>query len=207
VRSRRATTLLLLVAALLVAALAVASPAGAAGPRVNVHGDSIAAQDATQLRNRLTPQYRLRLDATERAVIADKLPAIRVAGDNPNVDVVVLVLGAGDANSRHGDRRMRREIRQVLDALRDVPCVRWLSLKVGGVNGYYQGYVDRADDFNRILRAQVADYDNARVAPYREWAATHAGSFKADGLHHTARGKTRFAAFVQQVVDNPHCTP
>ena len=177
----------------------------AAGPLVSLHGDSVAAQDAAQLRNRLTPEHRLHLDATERAVIADKLPAIRAAGDNANVDVVVLVLGAGDANNRHGDGRMRREIRQALDALRDVPCVRWLSLKIGGVNGYYQGYVERADDFNRILAAQVRDYPNVRVAPYRQWAAQHAGSFRSDGLHHTAQGKTRFAAFVEGVVDNPVC--
>ena len=73
--------------------------------------------------------------------------------------------------------------------------------------GYYQGYVARADDFNRILATEIVDYPNARVAPYREWAATHAGSFKADGLHHTAQGKARFAAWIEQVVDNPRCTP
>ena len=201
-RSRRAPVLVLAVAFLNTALSA--SPA-LAGPLVSLHGDSVAAQAAPQLRNRLTPEHRLRLNASERAVIADKLPDIRLVGENPNMDVAVLVLGAGDANHRHGDRRMRRDIRQVLDALHDVPCVRWLSLKVGGVNGYYQGYVDRADDFNRILAHEIVDYPNARVAPYREWAAGHGGSFKADGLHHTAQGKTRYAAFVEGVVDNPVC--
>jgi hypothetical protein len=79
--------------------------------------------------------------------------------------------------------------------------VRWLSLKIAGVNGFYQGYVDRADDFNRILAAQIVDYPNARMAPYRQWSNTHPGAFKPDGLHHTAQGKTRYAAFLEGVVD------
>ena len=201
-RSRR-----LLVGLVLVALLLGAAPAAAA-PRLHLYGDSIAAQAGPQLRNRLTPQYRLRFDGTERAVIADKLPAVRRIGDTvPVPDAVVIVLGAGDANNRHGDARMRREIRQTLDALRDVPCVRWLSLKIAGVNGFYAGYVDRADDFNRILAAEIADYPNARVAPYRQWSVAHRGSFKSDGLHHTRAGKTRFAAFVRDVVRNPSCAP
>jgi hypothetical protein len=183
--------------------LAVAAPAQAQpAPLISLHGDSVAAQALPNLRSQLERLHAVRLDATERAVIADKLPSIRIVGQNPRVVAEVVVLGAGDANDRHGDGRMRREIRQVLDALRDRPCVRWLSLKIAGVSGYYQGYVDRADDFNRILAAEIADYPNARVAPYREWANTHPGAFRADGLHHTARGKARFAAWVRQVVDN-----
>jgi hypothetical protein len=174
---------------------------------VALFGDSVPAQAAPNIRNRLTPEHRLLLDATERAIIDDKLADIRsVAGSGDVPDVALVVLGAGDANDRHGDARMRRNIRQVLDALRPVPCVRWLSLKIAGVNGYYQGYVQRADDFNRILAAEVADYPNARVAPYREWALQHGGSFKADGLHLTRAGKARYAAFLEGVVDNPRCS-
>jgi hypothetical protein len=184
------------------AAPAQAQPAAAPPPLISLHGDSVAAQALPNLRNRLQRLAPVRLDATERAVIADKLPSIRVVGQNDRVVAEVLVLGAGDANDRHGDARMRREIRQALDALRGVPCVRWLSLKIAGVNGYYQGYVDRADDFNRILAREIGDYPNARVAPYRQWANTHPGAFRADGLHHTATGKAQFAAWVQQVVAN-----
>jgi hypothetical protein len=188
----------------LLGALASAASAGAA-PLISLHGDSVAAQALPNLRNQLERLGPVRLDATERAVIADKLPSIRRVGQNDRVVAEVLVLGAGDAYARHGDARMRREIRQALDALRGVPCVRWLSLKIAGVNGYYEGYVDRADDFNRILARQVADYPNVRVAPYRQWANAHPGAFRADGLHHTARGKAQFAAWVRQVVDN--CPP
>lgn len=176
---------------------------GTTGPRVSFHGDSMGAQGAPQITHRLTRHHRLYLDATERAVIDDKLPSIRALAQNgPRPDVAVIELGSGDANDRHGDARMRRNIRQVLDALRDVPCVAWFSLRIAGVNGFYQGYVDRADDFNRILTTEVADYPNARVAPYRQWSVEHAGAFKADGLHHTAQGKTLFAEFVEQVADN-----
>ena len=188
----------------LVAVLASAASAAAA-PLNSLHGDSVAAQALPNLRNQLERLGPVRLDATERAVIADKLPSIRTVGQNPRVVAEVLVLGAGDANRRHGDARMRREIRQALDALRDVPCVRWLSLKVAGVSGYYQGYVQRADDFNRILAQEIVDYPNARVAPYRQWANAHPSAFRADGLHHTAVGKSQFAAWVRQVVDN--CPP
>jgi hypothetical protein len=188
---------------IIVLLLALAGTAEAqAAPLISLHGDSIAAQASTNLRNRLQRIHPVRLDATERAVIADKLPSIRVVGQNGRVVAEVLVLGAGDANNWHTDARMRREIRQSLDALRGVPCVRWLSLKIAGVNGYYQGYVQRADDFNRILAHEIADYPNARVAPYRQWANAHPGAFRSDGLHHTARGKTQFAAWVQQVVAN-----
>jgi len=175
-------------------------------PYVGIWGDSVAAQARTNLQNRLTPEHRLFLDVTEQALTPDKLASIRAvaqSADPPHT--AVLVLGAGDANAWHGDRRMRRNIRNVLDALREVDCVRWMSLKIAGVSGYYQGYVARADDFNRILAREIRDYPNARVAPYREWAASHPGSFKADGLHHTRAGKARYAAFVEGVVDNPRC--
>ena len=122
----------------------------------------------------------------------DRRQARRIrAGRRPATrrDVAIVELGAGDANDRHGDARMRRDIRQVLYALRHVPCVRWLSLKIAGVNGYYQGYVDRADDFNRILAQEIADYPNARVAPYRAVVRGPPRSFKPDGLHHTARAR------------------
>jgi hypothetical protein len=179
-----------------------AAAQAAAAPLISLHGDSVAAQALPNLRNQLERVAPVRLDASERAVIADKLPSIRIVGQNERVVAEVLVLGAGDANAWHGDARMRREIRQALDALRDVPCVRWLSLKIAGVNGYYQGYVNRADDFNRILAQEIGDYPNARVAPYRQWANAHPGAFRADGLHHTARGKAQFAAWVRQVVEN-----
>ena len=161
------------------------------------------AQAAPQITNRLTRSYRLHLDASERATVQDKLPAIRrLVQQGPLPDVAIVELGSGDANNGYGDARMRRVIRQVLDALRPVDCVRWLNLKVAGVNGFYQGYVRRADDFNRILERQIADYPNAQVAAYRQWSVQHGGSFKADGLHHTAAGKARYAAFIEQVAGN-----
>lgn len=187
--------------ALLVALAAGCQPL----PLISFHGDSMGAQAAPNLRNRLTRNHRLHFDATERAVIVDKLADLRAVGDNPQLTVAIVELGAGDAYDRHGDARMRRDVRRVLAALRDVPCVRWLSLKIAGVNGFYQGYVDRADDFNRILANQVADFPNARVAPYRQWANANPSAFKADGLHHTARGKALFAAWIEQVVDG--CPP
>jgi hypothetical protein len=179
---------------------------GTGGPRVSFHGDSMGAQADRQITNRLTQSYRLFRFSRERAVIADMIPVVREVMQFPNPPAIVIVeLGAGDANTWHGDERMRRDIRRILDLVRPVrprPCVRWLDLKVAGVNGFYQGYVRRADDFNRILAREITDYPSARVAPYRQWARAHPGAFKADGLHHTARGKALYARFIEQVVSN-----
>ena len=185
----------------LVAALATGCQyVGTSGPRVSFHGDSIGAQADSEIVHRLTRHYRLFRHSVERADVTSMLPSIRTMVENgPRPDVAIVELGAGDAFERHGHERMRRDIRRALDLLRGVPCVRWFSLKLAGVDGYYQGYVERADDFNRILARQITDYPNARVAPYRPWAHAHPGAFKPDGLHHTERGKTAFAHFVESV--------
>lgn len=182
------------------AILALADPATAGGPPLTFHGDSMGAQARTQITNRLNVAHTATVLARERAVITTMTPGIRRVVERANPPEVVLIeLGSGDANEWHSDVRMRQDIRRVLRLVRDVPCVRWLSLKIRGVNGYYQGYVRRADDFNRILTRQAALYPNVRVAPYREWAAANPGAFKPDGLHHTPRGKTSFARFLEGV--------
>jgi hypothetical protein len=160
------------------------------------------AQATTEIRQRFVQHHPVHINATERAVTRDKLAAIRTLAANPSTrpSIAIVELGAGDANNRHGDARMRRDIREVLFALRLVPCVRWLNLKLAGVNGYYQGYVQRADDFNRILAQEVQRFPNAQVGRYRQWALANPRAFKADGLHHTAGGKRLFAAFLDRDV-------
>ncbi len=193
----------LVIVVTVVVALAGTGAAGAAGPRLGFHGDSMGAQGRTQITAALRQDYQPVVRAQERATIDTMAPGIRELVERPVPPQIVIVeLGSGDAHERHTDAGMRADIRRVMHLTRDVPCVRWLSLKVAGVNGFYQGYVDRADDFNRILAQEVARHANARVAPYRQWAAAHPNSFKADGLHHTEPGKTRFAAFIAQVADN-----
>ncbi len=193
----------LAILAALVTVLVGIGPAGAAGPLLGFHGDSMGAQSRTQIAVKLSQDYQPIVRARERAVIDTMRPGIRELVERPVPPQIVIVeLGSGDANERHTDAGMRADIRGVLHLTRDIPCVRWLSLKVAGVNPYYQGYVDRVGAFNRILAEEVARHANARVAPYRQWAAAHPGSFKADGLHHTEPGKTRFAAFIDHVADN-----
>lgn len=193
----------LAIAVTLTSALLGVGPAGAAGPLLGFHGDSMGAQGRTQIAAALSQDYQPVVRARERAVIDTMTPGIRELVERPvQPQIVIVELGSGDANERHTDAGMRADIRRVLHLTSTVPCVRWLSLKIAGVNGFYQGYVDRADDFNRILAEEVARHPNARVAPYRQWAAAHPNSFKADGLHHTEPGKVRFAAFIDQVADN-----
>lgn len=189
----------------LIVSVADAGATDAAGPLLSFHGDSMGAQARTQITAKLRQDHQPVVRARERAVIDTMAPGIRELVERPVPPQIVIVeLGSGDAHARHTDAGMRADIRRVLYMTRSVPCVRWLSLKIAGVNGFYQGYVDRADDFNRILAEEVArpEGSRVRVAPYRQWAAAHPNSFKADGLHHTERGKTRFAAFIDQVADN-----
>jgi len=195
----------LAILAVLSASVAGAGASDAAGPLLSFHGDSMGAQGRTQITAKLSQEYQPIVRAQERADIDDMAPGIRELVERPAPPEIVLIeLGSGDAHERHTDAGMRADIRRVLYLTRDIPCVRWLSLKIGGVSGFYQGYVDRADDFNRILAEEVARHESprVRVAPYRQWAAAHPNSFKADGLHHTERGKVRFAAFLDQVADN-----
>lgn len=193
------------IVAALIVSVAGAGASGAAGPLLGFHGDSMGAQGRTQITAELSQDYRPVVRAQERAVIDDMAPGIRELVERPVPPQIVIVeLGSGDAHERHTDAGMRADIRRTLHLTRNIPCVRWLSLKIAGVNGFYRGYVDRADDFNRILAEEVARHESprVRVALYRQWAAAHPNSFKADGLHHTEPGKTRFAAFVNEVADN-----
>jgi hypothetical protein len=173
---------------------------GSAGPYTSFHGDSMGAQADRQIADRLTRSYRLFRYSQERAVVATMIPVIdRMMRGSPRPQIVIVELGAGDANEFHGDARMRRDIRRVLDLVDSVPCVRWLNLKIAGVNGFYRGYVARADDFNRILAREVDRHPNAEVAPYRRWAEANPDAFKADGLHHTRRGKLAYARYIESV--------
>jgi hypothetical protein len=190
------------VALVLVVALATGCQyQGIRGTRVAVWGDSIGARAEPFVRHRLVQHHRVTIDATGRAVTFDKLVSMhQVAGADPGPDVAVVELGAGDANLRSPYSRVRRDIRLALWELRSVPCVRWLTLKVGGVDGYYAGYVARARTVNQILAQEVARTTNARTAAYRYWAAQHPEAFLADGLHHNRRGKALFARFIDHVV-------
>jgi hypothetical protein len=193
----------LAIVAVLTTALVGVDPAGAAGPLLGFHGDSMGAQARTQITAKLSQDHQPVVRARERAVIDTMTPGIQELVERPVPPQIVIVeLGSGDAQERHTDAGIRADIRRVLHLTRDIPCVRWLSLKIAGVNAFYQSYVERADDFNRILAQEVGRHANARVAPYRQWAAAHPNSFKADGLHHTEPGKTRFAAFIDHVADN-----
>ncbi len=176
---------------------------GTTGPLTSFHGDSIGAQDDAQIVDRLTRDHRLFRYSRQRATIGDMVPVIRsLIEEGPVPEVVIVELGAGDAQDRHGDTRMRQDVIRVLDLLDEIPCVRWLNLKIEGVNGFYQGYVARAPSFNRILARRIQDHPNARVAAYRQWAIDHPSSFLADGLHHNAQGKLRYADYVRSVADS-----
>jgi hypothetical protein len=186
----------------LVLLLAGCEYVGATGSLTSFHGDSNGSQADSQIVDRLTREHRLFRFSLPRATIATMLPVLRsMMEEGPVPEITIIELGTGDAQERHGDTRMRRDVRRVLRLVREVPCVRWLSLKIAGVTGWYQGYVERADDFNRILARQVRDFDNAEVAPYREWAVDHPGAFLADGLHHTEGGKLHYADFVRHVAN------
>ena len=67
--------------------------------------------------------------------------------------------------------------------------MRWFDQK-DTPTGYYRGVDRHAAMCNRILRVVASRYPNVSVVPYAAWArSAPPGSFLADRLHLTARGR------------------
>ena len=165
--SRHRTAAVALVALLTLGGCQWVGPVG--GRTASFHGDSMGAQADGQITERLSRTYRFFRYSQERATIATMLPVIeRLMNERPP-EIVIIELGSGDAYTWRTDAQLRADIRRVLTLVRPADCVRWLSLKIGGVNGFYEGYVARADDVNRILRAKIARTPTTKntMAPYQ----------------------------------------
>ena len=169
-------------AALLLVAASLASPPAAAEPatsgarafppirptRVLALGDSVMKGAEGQIP--------LALEGREVTVDAEvnrstNQGAEVVAQRGADWDVAVVMLGHNDGGS---PGVFQPAARRILDQLRDVPRVVWLSIHE--VRDYYPGV-------NRFVADLQAEYPNLRVADWHAVAAANPGSVAGDGLH------------------------
>ncbi len=185
------------------AAQTAPAPAAGAGPRVAFVGDSIGHSAEAQVRQALGDQYRLTsYDSVNGSTIADHRTAVaRLLQSASRPEILVIELGTNDAE-RHGPRRFDRDLRAMLDLVSPrVAEVRWFDQK-DTPTGYYRGVDRHAAMCNRILRAVASRYPNVSVVPYAAWArSAPPGSFLADRLHLTARGRWAFARITRNAAD------
>ena len=185
------------------AAQTAPAPAAGAGPRVAFVGDSIGHSAEPQVRQALGDQYRLTsYDSVDGSTIADHSSAVaRLLQSASRPEILVIELGTNDAE-HHGPRRFDRDLRAMLDLVSPrVAEVRWFDQKDTPTD-YYRGVDRHAAMFNRILRAVASRYPNVSVVPYAAWARpAPAGSFLADRLHLTARGRWAFARITSNAVE------
>lgn len=184
------------------AAQTAPAPAAGAGPRVAFVGDSIGHSAEPQVRQALGDRYRLTsYDSVNGSTIADHRTAVaRLLQSAGRPEILVIELGTNDAE-QHGPRRFDRDLRAMLDLVSPrVAAVRWFDQKDTPTG--YQGVDRHAAMFNRILRVVASRYPNVSVVPYAAWArSAPPGSFLADRLHLTARGRRAFARITRDAVD------
>jgi lysophospholipase L1-like esterase len=184
-------------------AAAQTAPASGAGLRVAFVGDSIGHSAEPHVRQALGDDYRLdSYDSVDGSTIADHRTAVaRLLQSASRPEILVIELGTNDAE-QHGSRRFDRDLRAMLDLVSPrVAEVRWFDQK-DTPTGYYRGVDRHAAMFNRSLRVVASRYPNVSVVPYADWTrSAPPGSFLADRLHLTARGRHAFARITRNAVD------
>ena len=184
----------------LVIVLGACDYAGSAGPKLGLFGDSVADDADWRIENQLTRSYRLYQLNLRSGTTSDQIGNVRALVRDDKPRILIIELGIGDAQAWHGDTRMRNDIQALLERAASVDCVRWLNLKVAGVNPFYQGVVARSDDFNRILGNRARRFANTQVVDYDAWAQAHPEHFLADGLHHDFAGRAAYAQWLRTEV-------
>jgi lysophospholipase L1-like esterase len=105
-------------------------------------------------------------------------------------DVVAVLLGHNDGGSPGA---YQPAVRRILDQLRDVPRVAWLTIHE--VRPYYPGV-------NQYVAGLREEYPNLRIADWNAVAAANPGALAGDGLHLNGQGATLMADLVaQQVIE------
>jgi lysophospholipase L1-like esterase len=105
-------------------------------------------------------------------------------------DVVAVLLGHNDGGSPGA---YQPAVRRILDQLRDVPRVAWLTIHE--VRPYYPGV-------NQYVAGLQEEYPNLRIADWNAVAAANPGALAGDGLHLNGQGATLMADLVaQQVIE------
>ncbi|MCB0961326.1 MAG: hypothetical protein KDB04_17600, partial [Acidimicrobiales bacterium] len=104
-------------------------------------------------------------------------------------DVVVILLGHNDGGSPGA---FQPAARRILDQLRDVRLVSWLTIHE--VRPYYPGV-------NQYIASLRADYPNLVVGDWNAVAAANPGALAGDGLHLNGEGARLMAGVVADQVE------
>lgn len=154
--------------------------------RVLVIGDSVPAGAISQFKAAL-PGREVVVDAAVNRstnqgadLIADPL--------GTDWDVVIVMLGHNDGGS---PAAFQPAARRILDQLRDVPRVSWLSIHE--VRDYYPGV-------NDYIEGLTEEYPNLHVADWNSVAAANEDGIAGDGLHLGPKGATLMAGLAAEEV-------
>ncbi len=146
-------------------------------------GESVMIQGARALAKDLGP---LRVDAAVGRHIAEGTRILeRRAVDGELADTVIVQLG-NNGPFRAG------QFDAVMDALRDVPTVVWVNVRV---------LRDWEAHNNRIIESGIARYPNARLVDWYDATAGHPELFWRDGYHPRPKGAALYADLIAAALD------
>lgn len=112
-----------------------------------------------------------------------------VAQRGADWDVAVVFLGHNDGGSPGA---FQPAARSILDQLRDVPSVTWLTIHE--VRPYYPGV-------NQYIASLQGAYPNLRIGDWNAIAAANPGGVAGDGLHLNGTGASLMAGLVAEQVE------
>jgi hypothetical protein len=210
---RRVLLLLAAVAAAVGATTTTAVPSAAEDPvppAMAFVGDSVGTQSKEEVAEEVRRTRRItHMLVANGATIPWSRPDVVEAVTGPRAPSI-LVVELGHADTAWGWRdppaHFERTLRRFLTAVAPhVDCIRWLDIKperTRFIEVNRSGHI-----FNRVLREVVADYPNAEVWHYSDWALHVAGPmWRFDRLHlSTPVGERELGRMVRQAADS--CDP
>jgi hypothetical protein len=161
-----------------------ASVTGLYRPSAFMVGDSVLLSAATAIEAAM-PSWNVTVDAEIGRTSFGGLEVVR--GRRSEIeDVAVVQLGENDAGEVDS---FARHVAEIMDELKDVPVVMWLTIHEA------RSYFAAAND---ALRATLQAYPNAFVADWNAFAPE--GSTGPDGIHLTEMGELAMARLVRAAV-------
>ena len=114
------------------------------------------------------------------------------------------VRGCGPGEQRlshqYSNAAMLADVRRVNHLLSGQPCVRWTTVKVGGVTPYYSAaWSHYASQWNRVVQRHA----DGVVLDWNAAAQTHPEYFLARGLHMADSGRAAYARFLATGIGAP----
>lgn len=160
------------------------APAGTSSPplEVVVVGDSLVFQSRQELR-RMFDATHLRISAEPGETLSQQLDAVRSAVER-EPDVVVVLLGTNDITMSTDDPYSR--VRDAMDRLSPVPCVRWLTVAP------IFDLVAEVRILNEVIRRSASSHDNVEVVEWGQRVERHPEWFR-DLVHYGDEGQRALA--------------